>query len=118
MPYQVTASTSEVLEDEWRSLTSDDAEGRTVKFMGDEEGPNARVVELEPNAVIQAHYHTQNQWQIVVEGNGRIGDEEIEPYGVHFTEENTTYGPIVAGEDGLTFLTLREEPAGYHPVDE
>lgn len=114
MGRQITASVEDA--DEWREL-SVDADGRTAVLVDVDEGPNARIVKLEPRQELEAHFHTQNQWQIIVEGDGRIGDEAVQAVAVHYTEKNTPYGPIVAGDDGLTFLTLREKPTGYHPVN-
>lgn len=101
--------------EEWQEF-SDEV---SLKWILDvDEGPNAHLVRIKPGTVLEPHYHTENQWQIILEGSCTIEGEEVEPIGVHFTEARTTYGPIVAGEDGLTFMTLREKPAGYHPVDQ
>jgi hypothetical protein len=81
-----------------------------------DDGPVALIAKHEPGSVIERHYHTESQWQIILEGSCTIEGEQLEPYAVHYTEAGTEYGPIVAGEEGLTFMTLRERPAGYHPA--
>lgn len=79
-------------------------------------GPQATITRAKPGTTIPRHFHTQDQWQIFLEGSGTMEGEDLEPFTVHYTKAETAYGPIEAGEDGLTFMTLREAPAGYHPV--
>lgn len=99
---------------EWKESLHDHG----MKWLLDvDEGPNAHLVKVGPNKELQRHYHTENQWQVFLEGSCTLEGEEIEPIAVHFTEAGTEYGPIITGDEGLTFLTLREKPAGYHPVD-
>ena len=69
--------------------------------------PQAFLVEYDPNRVSRAHFHEVDQFQIVVEGKGKIGRHELSPYSVHFARAHTPYGPLVAAEEGMTFLTLR-----------
>ncbi len=99
---------------EWEAF-DDEVE---LKWLVDvEDGPDAHMVRLKPGSEIEPHSHTQNQWQIFLEGSGTFDGEELDPVAAHYTEANTVYGPIVAGDDGLVFLTLREKPAGYHPAE-
>jgi hypothetical protein len=53
------------------------------------------------------HFHTQNQFQVFIEGSGSFGRHQISPYIVHYAGAFTGYGPIVAGSEGLEYLTLR-----------
>lgn len=76
-----------------------------------DENPWAHLVRLPPNATIGAHYHDVDQWQIILEGSCTIGDEHLEPFAVHYTDKKTAYGPIEAGDDGLTFMVLRPTPS-------
>jgi hypothetical protein len=71
-------------------------------------GPQAFLVELEkPGHVIKPHFHHVDQFQIVVDGGGRLGKHELYPVTVHYTDSFTPYGPIVAGDDGLKFFNFR-----------
>lgn len=92
--------------------------GRAGRFIDRNDGPYAVLVKLEPNTILEEHFHTENQWQVILEGSCEMYGEKLTPFAVHYTEANTAYGPIAAGDEGLTFMTLREEhPTGYHPVD-
>lgn len=97
---------------------SNNVPGRAGKLLDEDGGPYAVLVELNPGTVLEKHFHTENQWQVIVEGSAKMHGEELTPYTVHYTEKETAYGPIEAGESGVTFLTLREEaPTGYHPAN-
>jgi rubredoxin len=55
-----------------------------------------------------AHYHSVDQFQILVQGSGQFGRHEVAPYYVHFARAYTPYGPLHADEKtGWTFMTLR-----------
>lgn len=55
-----------------------------------------------------AHYHGTDQFQIVVEGRGRLGRHELAPVSVHYSRGYTPYGPLFPDEKlGWGFLTLR-----------
>jgi hypothetical protein len=69
--------------------------------------PQAFLVHREPGAVIAPHYHPIGQYQYVVGGSGRIGRQTVEPGSVQWADPFQPYGPLVPGEDGLCFLTLR-----------
>src|SRR5215212_5024556 len=71
------------------------------------DAPQAFMVEYDPNRVSRAHFHAVDQFQIIVDGKGRIGRHELTPYSVHFARAFTPYGPLVASGEGMTFLTLR-----------
>ena len=70
--------------------------------------PQAFLVEQDPESLILPHFHLQNEFQIVVQGNGSIGRRHlVRPVCVHYAGAHTGYGPITAGSDGLWYLTLR-----------
>lgn len=69
--------------------------------------PQAYLVEQDPNSVIEPHFHLENEFQVVVEGNGFFGRHVVEPVRVHYTGAHTGYGPISAGPGGLSYFTLR-----------
>lgn len=75
--------------------------------------PMAFLVEQDPGSTANAHYHQQDQFQLVVGGYGTLGLHEIRPVTVHFTGAHTAYGPIRASQDeGVCYFTLRN---GFDP---
>jgi len=69
--------------------------------------PQSYLIKQLPKVVNPLHFHEQNQFQVFIEGQGSFGKHLIEPYVVHYAGAYTGYGPIVAGEEGLHYLTLR-----------
>jgi hypothetical protein len=69
----------------------------------------AFLVEQAPGSVLKAHFHCVNQFQVVVGGGGSIGRHAVRPLAVHYAGAFTGYGPIVAGERGLAYFTLRSQ---------
>lgn len=53
------------------------------------------------------HFHPCDQFQLVVGGSGRIGAHAVQPYAVHYARRDTGYGPVVAGAEGLSYLSIR-----------
>jgi len=76
-----------------------------------EAGPQAYRLDLEPGSVLTPHFHEVDQYQVVVGGAGRLGKLPLAPVSVHYADRFTPYGPVVAGDSGLTFFTLRVEHA-------
>jgi hypothetical protein len=75
--------------------------------------PMAFLVEQDPGSTANAHYHQQDQFQLVVGGHGTLGLHEIRPTTVHFTGAHTAYGPIKASKtEGVWYFTLRN---GFDP---
>jgi hypothetical protein len=75
--------------------------------------PMAFLVEQDPGSTANAHYHQQDQFQLVVGGYGTLGLHDIRPVTVHFTGAHTAYGPIRASQDqGVWYFTLRN---GFDP---
>lgn len=69
--------------------------------------PQAFLAECGPQRVLRTHFHEQDQFQIFVSGDGKAGKHPISPFQVHFARAHTPYGPIVATDAGVGFLTLR-----------
>lgn len=69
--------------------------------------PMAYLVAQAPGSTLQAHFHQADQFQVFVGGSGRIGTHPVRPLTVHFAGAHSPYGPLVAGRDGLQYLTLR-----------
>ena len=78
--------------------------------------PQWILVEVpQPGHVLKPHYHASDQFQLVLDGAGRLGSHEINPVSLHYTNRYTGYGPIVAGPQGLAYYVLRPafDPLGY-----
>jgi hypothetical protein len=62
-----------------------------------------------PGSTVLAHYHSTDQYQIFMDGGGKLGRHDIHPISVHYTNRYTGYGPIVAGESGVSYYVFRPE---------
>jgi len=69
--------------------------------------PQAYTVRQEHQNITHAHYHQTEQWQVIIEGKGKLGRADVAPVALHFTDPYTAYGPIVPEPEGLTYFTLR-----------
>lgn len=72
-----------------------------------ETAPIAFLVEQGPNEVIAPHFHTINQFQVIVHGGGKLGRRDVSPATVQYADAYTGYGPIVSEDDGIFYFTLR-----------
>lgn len=70
------------------------------------------VVRPFAGARIEPHFHDVDQFQIVIEGDGKIGKKAVRPVTFQYADAFTPYGPIVANEHGLSFFTLRNIASG------
>lgn len=105
-----------VLPTEKREVRSSGA-GHTRIMIGDLLGqhsdrvsrtPQAFLVDMiEPESVIHPHFHSVDQFQLAVGGSGRLGKHELKPATIHYSDAYMPYGPIVAGKEGLAYLTIR-----------
>jgi hypothetical protein len=80
--------------------------------------PVAFLVEQDPNSTVRAHFHEADQFQVIVAGSGRMASHEVGGVAVHYTNAHSPYGPIVAGEQGVHYFTLRnsyDRTARYMP---
>ena len=71
--------------------------------------PQAFLIEYGPGFVLPTHYHDVDEYQVVVGGGGTLGRHALAACTVHHARAWTPYGPIVAGPQGLSFLTLRAQ---------
>lgn len=81
--------------------------------------PMAFLVEKEAGVVVHPHFHQADQYQVVVQGSGRLGLHDIASVAVHYTDAYSAYGPIVAAQEGVTWFTLRnawDPGARYMPA--
>jgi len=80
-------------------------------FWATEEGqtrPCVFLVRYAKGTWSSAHFHTVDQFNIVVEGKGHFGRHEQTPYHVHFSRPYTPYGPLQPSKDeDWSFLTVR-----------
>jgi hypothetical protein len=72
----------------------------------------AFLVEQDPGTTVAAHFHQADQFQLIVGGGGTLGRHAVAPGTVHFVGAYSAYGPIVAGDRGLSYFTLRN---GWDP---
>lgn len=122
------ATSSEAVRPQRRPICSNGVDLHTTTFIGTnwmvrgpdsppppgpgELYPMAFLVEQPPGAVVAAHFHQADQFQVVVAGGGTLGRHPVAPVTVHYTNAHTAYGPIAAGEEGIHYFTLRN---GYDP---
>jgi len=69
--------------------------------------PQGFLVDQPPGSITHPHFHETDQFQVFVEGSGRMGKKPVDPVTVQFAAGHTPYGPIVAGEAGIRYFTLR-----------
>jgi hypothetical protein len=69
--------------------------------------PDAYLVEQGPTVTLPPHFHRENEFQVVLSGSGTFGNEPVQSISVHYAGAYTPYGPIVAGPDGIGYLTCR-----------
>jgi hypothetical protein len=83
-----------------------------------EASPQAYVIEQAPRQQLDVHFHLNDQFQVIIGGSGRIGHHPVKPFALHYASGHTGYGPLVAGDEGLAYMTLRmktEHGALYLP---
>ena len=94
-----------------RTTTPDGLVGGKSEWMnsGDDPqlSPTIFLIDQPPSMALPAHFHHNNQFQLFVEGGGRIGARKLTPVTVHYAGAYTAYGPLVAGDAGLKYLTIR-----------
>lgn len=84
---------------------------RTNFIDPDPENPlsaQAFLVEGTPGREIRSHFHDNDQYQVIVSGDGVLGKHQLQVNAVHFSRRHTPYGPIVFGQQ-MGFLTLRAQ---------
>ena len=78
-----------------------------------DENPQAFLVErMYPGALITPHFHDIDQFQIVVDGDCRMGKKDAQAVTFQYADAFTPYGPIVGPEKGFSFFTLRPIASG------
>ena len=69
--------------------------------------PQAYMVEQPADSTVAPHFHDTNQFQLFVHGHGHFGKTPVDGCMVHYAGAHTPYGPIVAAEAGVHYMTLR-----------
>jgi hypothetical protein len=109
-----------------RFVTGDGMESTVVPYFGllPSDGPTqakpvvgtlfpvAFRVEQDPHSIADPHFHQANQFQVFVAGDGALGKRDVRPVAVQYADAYTPYGPIRAGAEGISYMTLRN---GYDP---
>lgn len=70
-------------------------------------GPQAFLVRQDPHCVLPTHFHQEHQFQLFVGGGATLGRRVVQRLEVHYASPHSAYGPLVAAECGLEYLTLR-----------
>jgi hypothetical protein len=82
--------------------------------------PMAFLVEKDAAAIVRPHFHAADQYQVIVQGGGRLGTHDVATVAVHYTDAYSAYGPIVAAGEGISWFTLRnawDPGARYMPAE-
>jgi hypothetical protein len=79
-------------------------------------GPQATMSDLNPGETILPHFHGTTQFQLFAAGSGVIGRTALQPLVVQYKDHHTTYGPVTAGPQGLSFLAVRIHTGVSAPV--
>jgi hypothetical protein len=82
--------------------------------------PMAFLVEKDAAAIVRPHFHAADQYQVIVQGGGRLGIHDVGTVSVHYTDSYSAYGPIVAAGEGISWFTLRnawDSGARYMPAE-
>ena len=71
--------------------------------------PQAFLIEMPADQVLEPHFHAVDQFQIFVAGSGSVGrnSEAAYPLLLHYADHHTAYGPITSGPHGYSYFTLR-----------
>ena len=70
-------------------------------------GPNSQLAEYEPGHVEAPHSHPHDELLYILSGHGILAERDLEPGVLLFIERDTVYGPLRAGNDGLSFLRVQ-----------
>ena len=78
------------------------------ELLAQPDSPHAFLIEVPANSETPAHFHRVPQYQVFVQGGGKLGRRhKVDIVTIHYTDEFTGYGPIVAASEGLSYFTLR-----------
>lgn len=90
------------------SMSKDERMQLHEELLDEPEAPHAFLIEVPANSETPAHFHRVPQYQVFVQGGGKLGRRHnVDIVTIHYTDEFTGYGPIVAAAEGLSYFTLR-----------
>ena len=78
--------------------------------------PQALLTEMSANETILPHFHGITQFQIFPAGSGKMAKTDVQPLMLQYKDHHTAYGPVIAGQHGLTFIALRNRLGDSAPV--
>lgn len=75
--------------------------------------PHASLNQPDPGHISGTHFHLVDQFQVIVDGKGKLGRHDLTPYCVHFSRAYTPYGPLISDTaDPLKYFVMH---AHTHP---
>jgi hypothetical protein len=66
-------------------------------------------IDMSANMQLDSHFHVVDQFQIFFAGSGTIGRHDAAMITAHYADHHTGYGPLIAGDQGMSYLTLRSK---------
>lgn len=66
-------------------------------------------IDMSADMVLDSHFHIVDQFQIFIAGSGTIGRDKTDVVTAHYADHHTGYGPLIAGPQGMSYLTLRSK---------
>ena len=66
-------------------------------------------IDMSANMQLDSHFHIVDQFQIFIAGSGTIGRDNAGMITAHYADHHTGYGPLIAGDQGMSYLTLRSK---------
>lgn len=70
--------------------------------------PVAFLIEQDPRTSLKSHFHDANEFQLFIAGDGLFEKKVIKPLSLHYASAYNPYGPIDAGNSGLSYFTFRD----------
>ena len=70
------------------------------------ESPTVFKVRFPPNCEIEPHSHDSDYCEIILEGRQKVTGKWHEAGDIRIGLANRVYGPLIAGEDGVTVLVI------------
>src|SRR5687768_1922187 len=93
----------------WHAIPNSGGGATKTPFFGSRskpDCPHASLNQPDTGLCSSAHFHRVDQFQVVVDGKGKLGRHDLSPYSVHFARAYTPYGPL-RSDNGLTFFVMR-----------
>ncbi len=88
----------------------------TAEIPSGRQAPQALMTQMRANETILPHFHGVAQFQIFPSGAGMMAKTEVRPLMLQYKDHHSAYGPLIAGQHGLTFIALRNRMGDSAPV--